>query len=70
MTPTSRYSTGMEPPPSIVHELKNRLAIIIGYSQLLTESLPPEDPRHDDAKEILEAARQAAELLGRPDSLR
>jgi signal transduction histidine kinase len=53
----------METPPSLVHELRNRLAIIIGYSQLLTESLPPDDPRHGDALEILEAARQATDLL-------
>ena len=58
----------MEPPPTIAHELKNRLAIIIGYSQLLVESLPPEDPRHADAAEVLEAARQAAELLARRPS--
>jgi signal transduction histidine kinase len=58
----------MEPPPTIAHELKNRLAIIIGYSQLLVESLPPEDPRHADAVEVLEAARQAAELLARRPS--
>jgi signal transduction histidine kinase len=53
----------METPPSLVHELRNRLAIIIGYSQLLTESLPQDDPRHGDALEILEAARQATDLL-------
>lgn len=53
----------METPPSLAHELKNRLAIIIGYSQLLVESIPPDDPRHSDAVEVLEAARQAVELL-------
>ena len=59
----------MEPSPTLVHDLKNRLAIILGYSQLLVENLPPEDPRHSDALEILEAARQAAELLAkRPGS--
>ena len=53
----------METPPSLVHELRNRLAIIIGYRQLLIESLPSDDPRHGDALEILEAARQATDLL-------
>jgi len=59
----------MEPSASLIHELKNRLAIILGYGQLLAESLPAEDPRHADAMEILEAARQAVELLtARPGS--
>ena len=56
----------MEVPAAVTHELKNRLAIILGYSQLLAESLPADDPRHADALEILEAARQAADLLARP----
>ena len=65
LTSPERSKPGMEPPPNIIHELKNRLAIIIGYSQLLVESLPPEDPRHSDAQEVLEAARQAADLLAK-----
>ena len=48
--------------PSFVHDMKNYLGIVIGYSTLLLEELPPEDPRRTDIEEILRAGQGALEL--------
>lgn len=46
-----------------VHDMKNYLGIVIGYSNLLLEELPPEDPRRMDIEEIRKAGEAAAALL-------
>ena len=47
------------------HQLRNLLSIIIGYAALMDESLPPDDARRQDLREILTAAEQAVALLAR-----
>ena len=48
-----------------VHDMKNYLGIIIGYSTLLLDELPPEDPRRTDIEEIRNAGEAAAALVER-----
>ena len=46
-----------------VHDMKNYLGIVIGYSNLLLEELPPEDPRRMDIDEIRKAGEAAIALV-------
>ena len=46
----------------VAHDFNNALGIIIGYSDLLQGSLPPESPSHRHAEEIAKAGRGAAAL--------
>jgi signal transduction histidine kinase len=46
-----------------VHDMKNMLGIVIGYSNLLLEDLPPGDPRREDINEIRKAGESALSLL-------
>jgi hypothetical protein len=45
--------------PASVHRLKNQLAIILGFAELLLEEFPDGDQRRDDLLQIQEAARRA-----------
>ena len=42
------------------HALKNHMAIILGYCELMMAETPPDDPRHGD---ILEMHRAATAVL-------
>ncbi len=46
----------------IAHDLNNMLAAILGYSDLLAQSLVSLDPRRADLDQIILAARRSAEL--------
>lgn len=48
-----------------VHDMKNMLGIIIGYSNLLLGDMLPGDPRRQDVDEILKAGKHALALLDR-----
>lgn len=45
------------------HALKNYLAILIGYAELLLEESGPDDPRRGDFEEIHRAATAAVKLV-------
>jgi hypothetical protein len=45
------------------HALKNYLAIILGYAELLDQATPESDSRREDVVEIHKAALAAARLL-------
>ena len=47
------------------HALKNHLAIILGFAEVLVEEANSTDPRRDDLLEIQRAALAAARLLSR-----
>ena len=46
-----------------VHDMKNMLNIVIGYSNLLFDEIPPGDPKRDDVDEIRKAGESALALL-------
>ena len=45
------------------HALKNYIAIILGYADLVLEDMAPDDPRLPDMREIHKAATAAVALL-------
>jgi hypothetical protein len=53
---------------ALVHELKNYLAIIVGFSELMLGDMVPDDPRRPDLVEVHKAARDAVRVL--PEVLR
>ena len=46
-----------------VHDMKNMLGIVIGYSNLLIDEIPAGDPKRDDVDEIRRAGEGALALL-------
>ena len=49
--------------PEVLHQLKNHLVVVVGFSELLLAELAPDDPRRDDLEQIREAAASAMALL-------
>ena len=56
--------------PDVEHALRNHLAIILGYAELLLQDAAADDPRRADVEEILKAARSALTLVGAKDDER
>jgi len=50
--------TGHVLDPTTEHAIKNHLAVIVGFCELLLDETPPDDSRHADLQEILHAARE------------
>ena len=53
-----------------VHDMKNLIGIVIGFSNLLLDELPPDDPKRPDLAEILNAGESAIALLSDWDEQR
>ncbi len=49
----------------IAHDLNNLLSPILGFSSIVLEELPPEDPHRPDVVEIHQAAQRARDLTHR-----
>jgi signal transduction histidine kinase len=47
----------------VIHALKNHLAVILGFSELLLHEFPEDDPRRADLVEVLHAAREAMAMM-------
>ena len=60
-----RLKLDSSPEPDPLHQLKNHLSIIVGYSELLLGELDDADPRRVDVLEIEKAARAALGLVPR-----
>lgn len=45
--------------------LKNYLAVILGFAELLIEGMSADDPRFEDLREIQKTARDAIALVDR-----
>ena len=56
-----------EPQPTrdadVIHRLKNDLAIIMGFCDLLLADFPTDDPRRADLLEVHHAAQDAMTLM-------
>lgn len=46
-----------------IHRLKNKLAVILGFCELLLSELPEDSPHRADVQQIMEAARAALDEL-------
>jgi signal transduction histidine kinase len=53
----------VNPERKFVHDMKNMLGIIIGYSNLLLDEMPADDPKRGDVDEIRKAGDRALALL-------
>jgi signal transduction histidine kinase len=53
-----------------VHDMKNLIGIIIGYSNLILDEMPPDDPKRSDLTEIRNAGESAIVLLNDWDDQR
>jgi hypothetical protein len=51
--------------PETEHTIKNHLAVIAGFCELLIADTPPEDPRHADLQEMNRSARALIALFKR-----
>jgi hypothetical protein len=51
------------PTGDVIHRLKNHIAVIVGFCDLLLAELPDEDPRRADFLEVHNAAREAMGLM-------
>jgi signal transduction histidine kinase len=47
---------------NVAHDFNNTLTTIAGYTFLLEESMPSDDPRHDDLQQIVHAVRHGTAL--------
>ena len=47
----------------LVHQLKNHLAIVIGFCDLLLGDLPQDDPKRGDIEEMRKAGQAALDLI-------
>ena len=47
------------------HTIKNHLAVIVGFCELLLADTPPEDSRHADVQEINRAAHELMVIFKR-----
>ena len=47
------------------HDVNNSLSVILSYSSLMVDDLAADDPRRDDALEIMRAGQRAAALTRR-----
>jgi signal transduction histidine kinase len=50
-------------PGDLVHEFKNQLGIILGFTELLLAEMAPGDKYRSDVEEIEKAAKAAMELV-------
>ena len=46
-----------------VHDMKNQLGIVIGFTNLLLDEMPPDDPRRGDLDEVRKAGETALAIL-------
>lgn len=48
----------------ISHEIDNPVGIILGYAELLLEDCPPDDPRAEDLRAIIEECKRCKRITG------
>jgi hypothetical protein len=51
------------PEPEALHSLRNHIAVVVSFSELLLGELPADDRRHRDVLEIRKAALAAMAML-------
>jgi signal transduction histidine kinase len=46
----------------VAHDYNNTLGVILGYAELMLESLDPDDPKHQDLQQIIKATLSSADI--------
>lgn len=53
--------------PEFEHTLCNQVAIVVGYCELLLDTVPADSPLRADLEEMHKAARAAMDMLRTPE---
>ena len=53
-----------------LHEIRNHLAVIMGFCDLLLEDLPENDPKRTDILQVRKAGEAALALVSQLEALR
>jgi hypothetical protein len=64
-TPDDRFARARVLDAETEHTVKNHLAVIVGFCELLLAETPPEDTRHADVQEINRSARELMAIFRR-----
>jgi hypothetical protein len=51
------------PTVDVIHRLKNNIAIIVGFSELLLDDCAEDDPKRQDLLEVHKAAKEAMAVM-------
>ena len=49
--------------PEAIHRLKNYIAIVMGFSELLLAECADDDPKRSDLEEVFKAAQNAMAMM-------
>lgn len=47
----------------MIHEMGNHLGVVLGFTELVIETMPKDDPRYEDLMEVRNSAKAAVALL-------
>ena len=47
----------------VAHDFNNMLSVILGYGNIILETIPPDDPLHECAQEIVNAGTRSASIV-------
>jgi signal transduction histidine kinase len=62
---TTKLAAVGEMAAGVAHELNNPLTTVVGFSELVLESLPPDSPQQEDMEVVLKEARRARDVVRR-----
>jgi len=62
---TTKLAAVGEMAAGVAHELNNPLTTVVGFSELVLDSLPPETPQRTDLEVVLREARRARDVVRR-----
>jgi two-component system, cell cycle sensor histidine kinase and response regulator CckA len=48
----------------VAHDINNKILVILGYAELIQESLEKSDPNHDFIEEIIDAGQKGTNIVG------
>lgn len=61
--PATESASDYKPSGRFVHDVKNLMTVVLGYSEMLLDELAQDDPHRADVLEIHKAGRRALDLV-------